>query len=154
MMLIIVMQCTIVASLLWFGRRNTEDALPAFCFFLTLMPLEARLVIPGLCDVNTMRVSLMTLLFLFLVKKRPPNPGRIPLKNLMLLHVCFVVCSTAYSISLATSVKQLISQVLEYYLMYFLIVRSITSEKMVPEDPVRHDDGDDGVLPVLAGGGL
>jgi hypothetical protein len=127
MILILFMQCTIVAALLWFGRRRVEDALPAFCFFLTLMPLEARLVIPGVFDVNTMRVSLLTLLVLFLSKKRPPNTSRIPLKNLMLLHVTWVLCSTAYSISVATSIKQLISQVLEYYLMYFLIVRSITS---------------------------
>jgi hypothetical protein len=91
------------------------------------MPLEARLVIPGVFDVNTMRVSLLTLLVLFFSKKKSPNTSRIPLKNLMVLHVTWVLISTAYSISVATSIKQLISQVLEYYLMYFLIVRSITS---------------------------
>jgi hypothetical protein len=127
MIIILSMQCTMVTALLWFGRRRIEDALPAFCFFLTLMPLEARLVIPGVCDVNTMRVSLLTLLVLFLSKKRPPNTNRIPLKNLMMLHVAWILCSTAYSISVATSIKQLVAQVLEYYLMYFLIVRSITS---------------------------
>jgi hypothetical protein len=127
MILILLIQCTIVVTLLRFGRRGVEHALPAFCFFLTLMPLEARLVIPGVFDVNTMRVSLLTLLVLFLSRKRPPNTNRIPLKNLMLLHVTWVLISTAYSISVATSIKQLISQVLEYYLMYFLIVRSITS---------------------------
>jgi hypothetical protein len=127
MLLIVLIQCTIVGALLWSGRRRVEDALPVFCFFLTLVPLEARLVIPGVFDVNTMRVSLLTLLLLFLTKKRPPNASRIPLKNVMVLHVTWVLCSTAYSISVATSVKQLISQVLEYYLMYFLIVRSITS---------------------------
>lgn len=131
MMLVILLQSFIIVCLLWFGRRRSEDALPAFCFFLTLMPLEARLVIPGLFDVNTMRVSLLTLLFLFLIKKRPPNPGPLPLKNLMLLHVTWVLCSTAFSLLVATSIKQVISQVLEYYLMYFLIVRTITNEKTI-----------------------
>jgi O-Antigen ligase len=131
MMLVVVLQTFLIAALLWSGRRRTEDALSVFCFFLTLMPLEARLVLPGLFDLNTMRVSLLSLLVLFLVHKKPQNAERLPLKNLMLLHVAWALCSTAYSLSVATSIKQLISQVLEYYLMYFLVVRSITSTKTI-----------------------
>jgi hypothetical protein len=98
---------------------------------LTLMPLESRLVIPGLIDLNTMRVSLLVLLALYLTHRKPLNTERLPLKNLMLLHVTWALCSAVLSLSVATSMKQLISQVLEYYLMYFLIVRSVTNKRTI-----------------------
>jgi hypothetical protein len=121
------MQFIIVLSLVVAARRSLENALPVFCFFLVLMPLEARLVIPGLFDFNTMRVSLLTLLALYLYHGRPSGDDTpLPLKSLIFLHVSWAVCSTLYSLSVATSAKQLISQVIEYYLLYFLFVRIIT----------------------------
>lgn len=127
MLLIICMQLAIVLSLVITGRRSLENALPIFCFFLVLMPLEARLVIPGLFDFNTMRVSLLTLLVLYLYHGGAnSNDGPLPLKSLILLHVSWAICSTIYSLSVATSAKQLISQVVEYYLLYFLVVKTIT----------------------------
>ena len=127
MILIICMQCVIVLSLAIAARRSLENALPVFCFFLVLMPLEARLVIPGLFDFNTMRLSLLTLLVLYLYHGRSnSNDSALPLKSLMLLNVTWAICSTIYSLSVTTSAKQLISQVVEYYLLYFLLVRTIT----------------------------
>jgi hypothetical protein len=126
MIIILCLQFGIVISIILASRRHLENALPVFSFFVVLMPLESRLVVPGLCDFNTMRVSLLTLLILYLVRGEKRNYSPIPLKSWMLLHVVWAVCSTLYSLSVATSVKQLISQVLEYYLLYFLIVRTIT----------------------------
>lgn len=127
MILILCIQFVIVFSLAVAARRSLENALPVFCFFLILMPLEARLVIPGLFDFNTMRVSLLTLLALYLYHERPGgDDAPLPLKSLIFLHVSWAVCSTLYSLSIATSAKQLISQVIEYYLLYFLFVRIIT----------------------------
>lgn len=127
MILIICMQFVIVLSLVVASRRSLENALPVFCFFLVLMPLEARLVIPGLFDFNTMRLSLLTLLILYLYHGRASNNDTpLPLKSLIILHISWAVCSTLYSLSVATSAKQLISQVVEYYLLYFLFVRIIT----------------------------
>jgi hypothetical protein len=126
MIIIFCLQFGIVISIILASRRHLENALPVFSFFVVLMPLESRLVVPGLCDFNTMRISLLTLLILYLVRGEKGNYGPIPLKSLMLLHVLWAVCSTFYSLSVATSLKQLISQVLEYYLLYFLIVRIIT----------------------------
>jgi hypothetical protein len=126
MIIILCLQFVIVISIILASRRHLENALPVFSFFVVLMPLESRLVIPGLCDFNTMRVSLLTLLILYFVRREKRSYSPIPLKSLMLLHVAWAVCSTLYSLSVVTSVKQLISQVLEYYLLYFLLVRSIT----------------------------
>src|SRR5690242_17208624 len=111
MIIILVMDFAIVLSLVFASRRSLEDALPVFSFFAVLMPYEARLVIPGLFDVSTIRVALLTLLLLFLAKRDRTIKTRIPLKRLMLLHVGFVLCSTFYSLSVVTSTKLLIAQV-------------------------------------------
>jgi len=127
MILIICMQSMIVLSLVVASRRSLENALPVLSFFLVLMPLESRLVFPGLFDFNTMRLSLLTLLVLYLYHGRASSDDApLPLKSLIVLHVIWAVCSTIYSLSVATSAKQLISQVVEYYLLYFLVVRTIT----------------------------
>jgi len=126
MAIILLLQFVIVFSMVKASRESLENALPVFAFFVVLMPLESRLVIPGVFDFNTMRVSLLTLFILYLTRKDEANSSTIPLKSLMLLHVCWAVCSTLYSLSFVTSVKQLISQVLEYYLLYFLFLRIVT----------------------------
>jgi hypothetical protein len=126
MLIIVCLQILIVVSMVRASRQSLENALPVFAFFVVLMPLESRLVIPGVFDFNTMRVSLLTLLVLYLMNKEPRNETPIPLKSLMLLHVAWALCSTLYSLSVLTSVKQVISQVLEYYLLYFLFIRIIT----------------------------
>src|SRR6185312_16690305 len=100
MILIICMQCVIVLSLAIAARRSLENTLPVFCFFLVLMPLEARLVIPGLFDFNTMRLSLLTLLVLYFARgERSADDSPLPLKHLMVLHIVWAVCSTAYSLA-------------------------------------------------------
>lgn len=131
MALIVCMQLTIVVSLVFASRHRLENALPLFCFFLVLMPLEARIVVPGLFDLNTMRISLLTLLILYVMKGAPASSEPLPLKYLMILHVLWATLSTIYSLSFTTSAKQLLSQVIEFYLLYFLLVRIITSVKTI-----------------------
>jgi hypothetical protein len=131
MLLIILIQSVIAITLIVASRRRVEDALPLMCFYLVLMPLESRFVIPGLFDFNTMRLSLLTLLAVYVCKKKPTNPAPLPLTGLMGLHIAWVVVSTIYSISTATSAKQAISQTLEYYLLYFLLVKSISSVETI-----------------------
>ena len=127
MLIVLFLQVVIIISLIASARRRIENALPLFCFFLTLMPLEAKLVIPGLFDLNIMRVSLLTLLGLFLFKKEKYRRDKLPLLNLMYLHVAWALCSTIYSLSFVTSIKQLLAQLVEFYLMYYLLVRIVTS---------------------------
>jgi O-Antigen ligase len=131
MTLILCMQLLMVVSLVVASRRSLENALPLLCFFVVVMPLEARLVIPGLFDINTIRVLLLTLLILYLGRRPPISPGSIPLKRLMFLQIGCGAWSTIYSLSVATSAKQLISQVLEFYLLYYLLVKIITSRRTI-----------------------
>jgi hypothetical protein len=127
MLIIFFIQLAIVIALIVSGRRRLENALPLFCFFLILMPLEAKLVIPSLFDINIMRVSLLTLLGLFLVQRKKVYREKLPLIKLMYMHVGWAFCSTMYSLSFATSIKQLLAQLVEFYLMYYLLLRIITN---------------------------
>jgi hypothetical protein len=131
MTIILCIQFVVVISLVMASRRRLEDALPVFCFFLVLMPLEAKVVIPGLFDINTMRVSLLTLLILYLCRRELNNICPIPLKRLMYLHIGWALLSTIYSISTVTSIKQLIAQVLEFYLLYYLLLRIISDVQTI-----------------------
>jgi len=131
MTLILFIDIVIVVSLIAASHRRLENALPMFCFFLVLLPFEARLVVPGLFDLTTDRIALLTLLILFLVRREPANTRPIPLKGLMLLHIGWALCSTLYSLSVITSTKQLIAQVLEYYLLYYIFLKAITEVRTV-----------------------
>jgi hypothetical protein len=125
MITILCIQVLVVTSLVVASRRRLEGALPVCCFFLVLMPLEAKIVIPGLFDINTMRVCLLTLLILYLSRRGFYSSRHIPLKRLIYLHIGWALFSTIYSISTITSIKQLIAQVLEFYLLYYLLLRII-----------------------------
>lgn len=131
MALIILIDLGIVISLVVASRRRLEDALPIFCFFLVLMPFEARIVLPGLFDLTTERVELITLLALYLFRRHRAPRRRVPLARLMIVHVAWVVCSALYSLAVAVSIKQLIALVVEYYLLYFLFVQIISRVQIV-----------------------
>lgn len=131
MLLSLFIDIVVIVSLILAGRRRLENALPLFCFYLVLMPLEARVVIPGLFDLSTVRVALFTLLALFLTQRSPTNKSPIPLKSLIVLHISWVLCSTIYSLSVSTSAKLLIAQVLEYYLLYYIFLKSISDVRTV-----------------------
>lgn len=131
MLVVLLIDIVVVASLVIAGRKRLEGALPLFCFYLVLMPIESRFVIPGAFDLGTDRVAILTLFVLFFVKRKSGNPGRVPMKQLMYLHIAWVVCSTFYSISVATSIKQLMGQVIEYYLLYYILLRLISDLRTV-----------------------
>jgi hypothetical protein len=131
MIITLLLDFAIVVSLVVASRRSLENALPVFAFFAVLMPYEARLVIPGLFDVSTTRVALLTLLVLFLVKRDHTIRRPIPLKRLMILHIGFALCATFYSLSVVTSAKLLIAQVLEYYLLYYFFLRIVANAETV-----------------------
>ena len=111
MLIIISLQFAVIVSMVLASRRGLENTLPVFAFWVVLMPLESRLVVPGIGDFNTMRVALLTLLILYLRNKGERTEKPIPLKSLMMLHVSWALLSTLYSLSVVTSIKQLVSQV-------------------------------------------
>jgi hypothetical protein len=131
MILILLINLVVIASLISRGGRRLEVALPLFCFYLVLIPIESKIVIPGLFDLSTERIAMITMLTLFFMQRPRGYRGLAPMKHLMWLHIAWAISSTVYSISVVTSVKQLIGQVVEYYLLYFLLLRTISSVETV-----------------------
>jgi hypothetical protein len=131
MILSLCMQIAIVVWLIVASRKRLEDALPALAFFLVVMPLESQIRLPGLFDLTTMRITLLTVVVLYLMRSEPRNVDPLPLRGLIVLHVAWAALSTLYSVSVLTSAKQLMAQVMEFYLLYFLLVRTITSVQTI-----------------------
>jgi hypothetical protein len=69
MLLAIFLQFGVIVSIVRASPQGLENALPIFCFFPVLLPLESKVVIPGLFDINTMRVSLVTLTILYFYRR-------------------------------------------------------------------------------------
>lgn len=124
--LIVVITLVVLAN-----RRGLEHALPPFVFFVTLLPEECRIPLPGLFDLYTHRLALIVLAILFFTGKKKGLAGPLPLKNLILLHAGWLLLSTAVSIAFMTSVKQLIAQVIEYYAVYYIFVKSISDVRTI-----------------------
>lgn len=124
-LIVIVTLISIIAT------RGLECALPAFVFFVTLLPEECRLPMPGLFDLYTRRLALGILLVAFICLRRKPVVRRLPLKHLLLIHTLWVLVSTVCSIVLITSVKQVMAQIVEYYLIYYICVKTISDDKTV-----------------------
>jgi hypothetical protein len=126
MALIVVIDLVVVFTLILASRRGLENALPAFCFIVVLFPNESKLVLPGLFDLSTERVALIALLVMYVSRRERLYRRPIPLKYMMLLHLGWITCSAALSLSVATSLKQVIFQGVEYYLLYYIFVQSIS----------------------------
>src|SRR3954465_6875883 len=132
MLLILAIDIVVVLVLVVaFNRRGLEAALPYFAFFVTLLPEECRIPLPGLFDLYGHRLALV-LLVVFFFASNARNTGRaLPLKNLILLHTGWALFSTLTSIVILTSAKQLLSQVLEYYLVYYIFFKTVTSVRTI-----------------------
>lgn len=125
------MDVVVVSTIFVLSRRDLNKALPALCFFLVLMPLEARLELPGFFDLSVVRVAILTLIAVYLSSRKRAPSGPVPLKWLIVLQVSSALCSTAYSLSVRTSAKQVLAQVIEYYLLYYILVRVISDVRTV-----------------------
>lgn len=112
-------------------RRGLERALPVFAFFITLLPEECHIPLPGLFDLYTHRLALIVMTVLFCAKNKRSAIRILPLKNLLIMHGGWLLLSTLTSIVVMTSAKQFIAQVLEYYVIFFIMVKTITDVETV-----------------------
>jgi hypothetical protein len=131
MLVIVLIDVIVVASLLVASRRSLEAALPLFCFYLVLLPHESRLVIPGLFDLTTERIAILTVLVLSLFRYGKRNKSSLPMRQMIYLHIAWAVCSTLFSISVATSAKQLIGEVIEFYLLYYILFKTVSDVRTI-----------------------
>jgi hypothetical protein len=136
------MALPIIISLLVVGTlvaialtKDLEATLPYFAALLILLPIQSKIEIPGLFDLTSSRIAIITLagLYLLLGKKgggADSGQGN-PLKVLMLLTIGWGLVSTANSIVFTTSLKTILSQICDYYLLYYLFSKIITKRKTI-----------------------
>lgn len=136
MTLILAIDVIVVGALVAIAlSKGFEQALPFFAFILTLVPEESKITLPGLFDLTTQRVAIMTLLVLYLVVGRrtaeTTKTHATPLKYLILLTLGWSLISTLNSVVFITSLKVVLSNILELYLVYFVFTETITGTESV-----------------------
>jgi hypothetical protein len=127
MLAIIAINLVVVITLIGvIAARNVERALPYFVFFVTVLPEECRIPIPGLFDLYTRRLALAILVIAFVSVRKRSVIRTLPLKHLILMHTGWIIVSTMNSIVVVTSVKQMIAQIIEYYVIYYVFVKTVS----------------------------
>jgi len=115
--------------------KGVEQALPFLAFFMVLIPNESKIPLPGLFDLTTQRLVLVTVAALyFLLGERNAQAGRTArtsLKYLIAAHIGWSLISTANSVVFDISFKRLLSQVLEYYLLYYVLTRAVSQVRTI-----------------------
>jgi O-antigen ligase len=136
MILVIIILIFTVSTLVWLAnQKGLEATLPFFAFMAVLSPLDCSVAIPGLFDLNTQRLMLVTLIGLYLIsgkqKRNFPPIASTPLKILILVHIIWTLVSTVNSVEPIGSLKIVLSMVFEYYILYYLLIRTISRTKTI-----------------------
>ena len=109
-----------------------EAALPFASFVIILVPIESSLSL-GLFELTTQRLVIGLLLVLYLTGNRTGRRVQLPmpLKILILIHICWCAISTANSVVPLMSIKKAISVVFEYYFLYFVYWKTISRTETI-----------------------
>src|SRR5579859_150395 len=103
MALVIIIDLIVVCGLVWLTMtKGLERALPFFVFVVVFFPEESMIPLPGLFNLTTRRVVLAVVVGLYLIFGRDSTQAvplkTTPLKYLILIHIFWIVLSTAYSV--------------------------------------------------------
>jgi len=136
MVLVCVINLIVIGGLVFLAvTKGLERALPFFTFMVVLVPTDSKIELPGLFDLTTQRVALITLAVLFLVLGERKGPDAkafaTPLKYLICTHIVWCIISTSDSIVPLASFKRMLSQIFEYYLIYYIFVRVASSKETI-----------------------
>jgi hypothetical protein len=132
--LVIIIDLVVIIGLCRIAARSgLEAALPFASFMLVLVPIESSIP-AGLFELTTQRLIVGLLLVLYLTGNN--NTERqvrvpMPLKALIVLHVCWCILSTTDSVVPLMSVKKAVSIIVEYYALYFIYWKSVTKTETV-----------------------
>lgn len=114
-------------------RKGLEHALPLAAFLLVLFPEESKIAIPGLFDLTTQRIIIVTLFILCAIARKPrgPVPKQLPLAASIVTLSLWWILSAANSVVFAVSFKYVLSQILDLFLIYYIFARYITNTRTV-----------------------
>ncbi len=116
------------------SASGLEAALPFAAFAIVLIPIESSIPL-GLFELTTQRLIIALLLVLYLSSGRneawPRDGLPMPLKALIIVHICWCALSTANSVVPLMSIKKAVSVILEYYTLYFIFWRMLSKTETV-----------------------
>jgi len=116
-------------------RKDVENAIPAFCFMIILIPTEAQVQLSGLFSLTLQRTVLLTMLiFIFFLnrgKKAHNSSGPFPLKYLILISIIWGFFSIFASIQPLTSFKRFLAEIGEYTLLFYILVKTISNNQTI-----------------------
>ncbi|HUY14103.1 MAG TPA: O-antigen ligase family protein [Terriglobia bacterium] len=131
MILVLVIDVLVISTLVWVAlTRGLERALPFAAFVLVLVPRQSNIAVPGLPDVTTARLTVLSLALLYVVFGRAQSTtrsaGRPALAILILADLAWLATSTADSVVPLVSFKALLSQALDFFLVYYIFFKAAT----------------------------
>jgi hypothetical protein len=133
MTLVITIDILVVVLLVVMAlRKRFEATLPVTACLMLLLPNECQIRLPGLFDLTTQRLVMLTLFGLYLTQGRTADStGRkrekhMPLKYLILIQIVWLFISSVNSVVVAVSLKTVLSQLLDYFLLFYIFSRAIS----------------------------
>jgi hypothetical protein len=136
MVLVVIIDFVVVGVLVFLAlTKGLESTLPFFAFVIISLPVESQFQVPGLLDVTTQRVAIVTLAILYMIlghsKTKIANTRGLPLKYLILVNIAWSLVATLNSVVFTISLKTVLSQVFDYFLIYYLFVQIVTNIRTV-----------------------
>jgi len=136
MILILAINLIVVGALVAIAlTKGVEAALPFVAALMILLPFQCKITVPGLFDLTSSRIAIITFAVLYLVLgangSGAESMQKNPLKLLMLLTIGCGLVSTANSIVFTTSLKTILSEICDYYLLYYLFSKIITKRETI-----------------------
>ncbi len=135
MTLVIIIDLLVVVSLTGIAiLKGFEHALPLAAFLLIIFPVESQIPLPGLFDLTTQRLVLITLSALFIVlgrRHRSRAARQVPMKYMLLFLIVWMLVSSANSVVFSISLKSVLSQFFDFFLPYYIFAKSITKVRTV-----------------------
>jgi O-antigen ligase len=136
MIVVLVIDVLVISTLVWIAlSRGLDRALPFAAFVLVLVPRQSDIVIPGLPDVTTARLTILSLALLSIVvghaQPTARSVARPALAILMLMDLAWLGISAASSIVPLVSFKALLSQALDFFLLYYVFCKTATNPSAI-----------------------
>jgi len=133
MALVIILDVLVVLWLIGAALKNGYEAvLPLAAGLLIVFPSASRIPLPGLFDLTTQRVIVITLAGLYLALGRHIEQGSaapVPLRWILFTLVSWMLLSSATSVVPTISFKTSLSQYCDYCLVYFIFTRSLRTSQ-------------------------
>lgn len=136
MILVIILDVLVILWLAGAAIRKGYEAVPPLAAgLLIVFPGASGIPLPGLFDLTTQRVIVMTLAGLYLAlgwkSQEEESHDPVPLRWMLFSLVTWMLFSSAMSVVPTISFKTSLSQYFDYCLVYFIFARSLRTTETV-----------------------